>query len=230
MNAAAGMIRECSNEKTVTIVKDYIELIGSRSFRSFDKKKADLEFAENAYNAILNNIREQTLVNLNNNYDNLKSTFSGYALKQLETEYKKQLEICNDMEKFEDFIIRIMKAKFNSVLTNQFDSSIITSEYYNQHFIGDSDDDLESFKIIYKNIFYNWLLGDSANEYGYSNNYGISLQELTNGSISSLSLKNKTYRPEQGVSTGEIIFAVSFFAILISSSVALIFIKRKEKR
>lgn len=230
MAGAASMIRVCSNEKITSMVNDYIDTIGVKSFRSFDKQAADLEFANNAYKAILINIQNQTIVNLNEEFEEMSKSLSGVALSDLENQYNEQLAICNDLDTFEWTVIEIMRQKYDSILNQYLIDENITYEEYKTLFIGNSDSDLEKFKEIYLNIFYSWALGDDAQSYGYDNIYGITLQELTDAAITSTSLQQKKTNASKGATPSEITVAIIFGSLSLATAGALIWVEILKRR
>ena len=230
MAGAAGMIRVCSNEKISTMVNTYIEQIGVRSFKAFDKKAADLEFAEKAYEAMLINMQNQTISNLNASYEDLAKDMQGTALDALKEQYDAQLESCKDIGQFEWLVIEIMRQKYNSVLSEQLDNKVITYDEYKAKFIPEGEENLTAFKEIYTNIFYKWALGSDAAEYGYTEDYGITLQELTDATISSVVLRNEPIEITGPTST-EIIVAIVFgVASLLTAGALISFEVVKKKR
>ena len=230
MAGAAGMIRVCSNEKISTLVNDYIEKIGVRSFRDFDKQKADLEFAEKAYEAILVNMQTQTIANLTDSYEKLAKQTTGTALDELKATFDAQLKACNDIGQFEWLVIEIMRQKYNSVLSEQLDKKIISYEDYKAKFIPEGEASLTSFKDIYKDIFYKWALGDDAITYGYTEDYGITLQELTDATISSIVLREKPIELADGPTAGEITVAVVFGTLSLLTAGALVTLEVLKKK
>ena len=230
MAGAAGMIRVCSNEKISTLVNDYIEQIGVRSFRDFDKQKADLEFAEKAYEAILVNMQTQTIANLTDSYEKLAKNATGTALDELKAEYDAQLASCNDIGQFEWLVIEIMRQKYNSVLGDQYVKDIITYDEYKNRIIPEGEANLTAFKEIYKDIFYKWALGDDAIIYGYTEDYGITLQELTDATIDSVVLKEKTVELSKTPTTGEITVAVVFGTLSLLTAGALVTLEVLKKK
>ena len=230
MAGAAGMIRVCSNEKISTLVNDYIEKIGVRSFRDFDKEKADLEFAEKAYEAILVNMQSQTIANLNDSYEKLAKNTTGTALDELKAEYDAQLASCNDIGQFEWLVIEIMRQKYNSVLGDQYVKDIITYDEYKNRLILEGEANLTAFKEIYKDIFYKWALGDDAITYGYIEDYGITLQELTDATIDSVVLKEKAVELSKNPTTGEITVAVVFGTLSLLTAGALVTLEVLKKK
>lgn len=231
MTQAASLVRECSNEKVTAAVNDYIDIVSVKSFRSFDKQAADLEFADNAYKAILAHMQEQTIANLNASFEEMSASLSGVALDNLKEEYEAQLAICENVEDFETFIIEVMRQKCNSVLNEKYSNNVISYEEYMALYVGETDEDFENFRVTYKNIFYCWALGDSAEEYGFANTYNITLQELTDAAISNTSLQKKKAEINKGLTTSEIV-AVSVLggaSILSICGLALVNILKKRK-
>ena len=230
MASAAGMIRVCSNEKISTLVNEYIEQIGVRSFRDFNKEEADLEFAAKAYEAILVNMQTQTITNLKNSYDELSKTMKGTELDALKEEYEIQLAACNDISQFEWIVIEIMRQKYNSVLSEQLDKKIITYDEYKAKFIPEGEANLVKFKDIYKAIFYKWALGDDAVNYGYTEDYGITLQELTDATIDSVVLREKPKEIAKGATSAEITVAVVFGTLCLLTAGALVTLEVLKKK
>ena len=230
MAGAAGMIRVCSNEKISTLVNDYIEQIGVRSFRDFDKEKADLEFAAKAYEAILIKMQTQTIANLNESYEQLAKNAEGTALDELKEEYEAQLAACKDIGQFEWLVIEIMRQKYNSYFSDQYLKDVITYEEYRAKVIPEGEANLAAFKKIYTDIFYKWALGDDAISYGYTEDYGITLQELTDATISSVVLREKKVEISNTPTTGEVTVAVVFGTLSLLTAGALITLEVLKKK
>ena len=230
MAGAAGMIRECSNEKISTLVNDYVEQIGVRSFRDFDKEKADLEFAAKAYEAILINMQTQTIANLNESYEQLAKSAEGTALDELKEEYESQLAACKDIGQFEWLVIEIMRQKYNSFFSDQYLKDAITYDEYRAKVIPDGEANLTAFKKIYTDIFYKWALGDDAISYGYTEDYGITLQELTDATISSVVLREKKVEISNTPTTAEVTVAVVFGTLSLLTAGALITLEVLKKK
>lgn len=230
MAGAAGLIRVCSNEKISTLVNDYIEQIGVRSFREFDKKKADLEFAEKAYEAILVNMQNQTVATLTESYENLSKSAEGTALDALTEEYNTQLAACKDIGQFEWLVVEIMRQKYNTFLNEQYFNNTITYEEYKARFIPEDEVSLVKFKDIYKEIFYKWALGDDAITYGYTEDYGITLQELTDTTIKTVSLKEKPIELSKAPTPAEITVAVVFGTLCLLTAGALVTLEVLKKK
>ncbi|MBO7614225.1 MAG: hypothetical protein J6T15_00780 [Bacilli bacterium] len=230
MAGAAGMIRVCSNEKISTLVNDYIEQIGVRSFRDFDKEKADLEFAAKAYEAILLKMQAQTIANLKESYETLSKNAKGTELDELKAEYDAQLAACNDLGQFEWLVIEIMRQKYNSFFSDQYLKDAITYEEYRAKVVPEGEASLASFKKIYTDIFYKWALGDDAISYGYTEDYGITLQELTDATISSIILKEKTVEISKAPTAAEITVAVVFGTLCLVTAGALVTFEVLKKR
>ena len=230
MAGAAGLIRVCSNEKISTLVNNYIEQIGVRSFREFDKKKADLEFAEKAYEAILVNMQNQTIATLTESYENLSKSAEGTALDALTEEYNAQLAACKDIGQFEWLVVEIMRQKYNTFLNEQYFNNAITYEEYKARFIPEGEASLVKFKDIYKEIFYKWALGDDAITYGYTEDYGITLQELTDTTIKTVSLKEKPIELSKAPTPAEITVAVVFGTLCLLTAGALVTLEVLKKK
>ncbi|MCQ2086807.1 MAG: hypothetical protein MJZ37_01840 [Bacilli bacterium] len=230
MTDAASLVRQCSMEKVSAAVNDYIDIISVKSFRSFDKQAADLEFADNAYKAILINMQEQTIANLDASYSELSSSLSGKALEDLKEEYDAQKAICEDLEEFEIFVVEIMRQKCNSILNEKYSNNLLTFEDYSSLYIGETDAEFESFKTTYKNIFYCWALGDAAESYGFTNSYNITLQELTDAAITNTSLQKKKLDLSEGLTSTEIVVISVLGGSAAVSFGALAFLKIAKKR
>ena len=231
MTTAARMIRECSNEKINVLVNNYVEQISFNIFHSFDKEKEDRLFAAKAYEAIIINMQSRTIANLKESYEKLSKTLKGTALDTLTEEYNAQLAACNDIGQFEWLVIEIMRQKYNSFFSEQYLRNIITYDEYKAKVIPEGEASLTEFKKIYTGIFYKWALGEDAFSYGYTEDYGITLQELTDATISSVVLKEKQVEISKDPTTAEIVVAVVFgtLSLLTAGSLITLEVLKKKK-
>ena len=175
-------------------------------------------------------MQTQTIANLNESYEQLAKNAEGTALDELKEEYEAQLAACKDIGQFEWLVIEIMRQKYNSYFSDQYLKDVITYEEYRAKVIPEGEANLAAFKKIYTDIFYKWALGDDAISYGYTEDYGITLQELTDATISSVVLREKKVEISNTPTTGEVTVAVVFGTLSLLTAGALITLEVLKKK
>ena len=234
MTNAALRIRECSGESLKTSINHYISGVSVQSFRDFDRAKADAEFAEAAYQAILISLQETVKNTLTENYEKAKANKSGRALKDLEEAYNKEMEQVSHLHFlenisddecegcFEDVVIEIMRLKYLSILNNKLDQKEITTEIFNEY--ANLASDVETFAPVYKDIFYSWAIG-AENDMEVK----ITLQELSDAAIENTSNKINPPVADVKVLPLEWIIIGGVSTVLIALVVVYIFISKKKE-
>jgi len=203
MTNAAFMLRECSGTEVIQSVNNYISAIGYRSFKDFDKEAADAEFVQAAYQAILINMQQQVLVQLDAAFDEAKKSgkYVGTALTELENTYTEQRAAVEDVEEFEIMVLEIMRQKYISVLCNKLNDKLITDVEYQQGWLKAID--VDTFAPTYKEIFKCWALNvPSETE--------MTLEELTTATIQQATHNAVYIEGNKELTSGEITFLSIF--------------------
>ena len=205
MQGAAKQIRQCSGMSARVEVNHYITTVTSSSFRSFDKTKADEEFFEAVYKAILLHMQNQVIKTLEENKPN---SVSGEAIKQ----YEDELAAVKDIEEFEEIVLEILRVRYNA----------ITGENVKQG----------EFKDIYLQIFRAWALDEDLplNLQGK----GVTLQTLTDETINASVNRANKYKMETEMSNKERTFIIAFAigggtALLASVTIPSIATRKRRK-
>jgi len=224
MTDSVLMIRNCSGEAVCKEVKMTLSVLSVKTFRDFDRAKADEEFVINAYNAILKTLQERVIAALEDSYNQKKSSgsFTGTSMDDLNKEFQEQIDACNDIETFEMMIIEVMRLKYITVFTNRFVDNQINEDAYNQAMEYSSS--LETFEPIYKEIFRSWALNEESE-------YGITLSEISDATIETTTGKVGEEKPMlASLTTLEIKFITIFAGSFILLGLCLAIIKRRENR
>ena len=139
MKGAALQIRKCSGARMKMVVNDYISSVTEKSFIKFDETKANDDFVNAVYQAIMRNMQQQVI-------DALKREHKPSSNYEKELLYKQQLEACEDDESFEQIVIEVLRQKYVSITKEEIA--------------------VEDFEKIYHKIFRSWALDDpTLNEY-----------------------------------------------------------------
>ena len=233
MTEAAQRIRQCSGEAMKTTINHYISGVSVQSFRDFDRAKADAEFAEAAYKAILISLQETVMNTLTENFEKAKANKSGRALKDLEEAYQEEMEQVKHLHFledktdeecegcFEDVVIEVMRLKFLSILNNKKDNKEITDELFAEY--ASLALDVETFTPIYKDIFFCWATGAENNL-----EIEITLQELSDAAIENTSTKFNQESANVKMLGVDWIIIGSFVAVAALLAVGYILISRRK--
>lgn len=92
-------VKNCSGEKMVREVNNYVTNVSLKTFRDYDPITADKEYVEATYNAILVYLQEQTLAKLKITFEDAKyqARFDAQKLRTLEDSYKKESEAVGEV-------------------------------------------------------------------------------------------------------------------------------------
>ena len=233
MTDAALRLRECSGEAQKANINHYITGLSVQSFRDFDRAKADAEFAEAAYQAILISLQETVQNTLTENYEKAKANKSGRALQDLTEAYEKEMEQVSHLHFlenisdeecsgcFEDIIIEVMRLKYLTILNNKKEQEEISNELFNEHVNLASD--VESFAAVYKDIFFCWATGQETNS-----EVKITLQELSDAAIESTTAKINPETIDVKIMNVEWVIIGSITGLMVILSALYIFISRKK--
>ena len=235
MQQIALRIRECSGEAMRASINRYITGVSSQSFRDFDREKADEEFAQAAYEAVLVSLQSTVLANLEKNYQEARKGKSGKALEKLTAEYEKEkeqvshlhfLEGISDEECdgcFEDIVIEVMRQKFISIMDERYLEGSLEESVYIEYL--EKTQDVVTFTPVYKEIFHCWVLNEED-----TSEIQISMETLSNATIETttqrIQPKGLTVRK---LTTGEII-AFSSIAAAVLLVLAAYVVKPLKKR
>ena len=108
MKDAALHIRKCSSAKMKVVVKDYIQVVKISSFREFNETKAEEEFVNAIYEAIMLNMQQQVI-------DSLERSHKPTNNPEKELLYQQQLEVCKNYDTFEQLVLEVLRQKYNSI-------------------------------------------------------------------------------------------------------------------
>ena len=108
MKDAALHIRKCSSAKMKVVVKDYIQVVKISSFREFDETRAEEEFVDAIYEAIMLNMQQQVI-------DSLERSHKPTNNPEKELLYQQQLEVCKNYDTFEQLVLEVLRQKYNSI-------------------------------------------------------------------------------------------------------------------
>lgn len=187
MTNAARRVKACSGMKVIESINSYISGVSAMSFRNYDKAAADEAFFQAAYNAILLNLQEQTLTQLENIYNENKGKVSPSKLIELTEAYNAEVakvSILMDLENetnydtFEYMVVEVMRQKYISLLNTKLTENEIDQTVYNEQILYTVDK--VEFKPKYISIFKSWTLQDESYD---DSPVKISLEELSNASI-----------------------------------------------
>lgn len=184
-------VRKCSHESVKLAVNQSITTITSKSFRDFDKAKADREFVETLEPVMMATMQSQVLAVLEEEYNN-----SDHRNKDKDQVILDEIEAVKDIEMFRIMVMEVLRQKYES---------LDGSKSYK--------DDLEKFtEEIYWPCFEAWALDKESP-------VGFTFEELTKATIESSSKRANSYVIATSADKPEIVF-ISVFAIVTAVAIA----------
>lgn len=210
MGNAALKIRNCTGEKTVTTIQNYISVIKVTSFKDVEyKQKADEIFAETCYQAILVQMQSEVLASLNAN----KPDGNNQAAMD---QYNEEVAAVSDIEEFEIIVTEVLRQKYLA-LTGLDDSEVELDDFHDN---------------IYWPIFRAWALNEEVPATIFPDGNVITLEELTKATVNETVQKGANFKWEVNATKGDITFIIimaSLTVVLIGAAIAVpTILKRKE--
>jgi hypothetical protein len=198
-------VRKCSHESVKLAVNQSITTITSKSFRDFDKDKADREFVETLEPVMMATMQSQVLAVLEEEYNN-----SDHRNKDKDQVILDEIEAVKDIEMFRIMVMEVLRQKYES---------LDGSKSY--------EDDLEKFsEEIYWPCFEAWALDKESP-------VGFTFEELTKATIESSSKRANSYVIATSADKPEIVF-ISVFAgvtaLAIAGAIAVPTVLKKKRR
>ena len=198
-------VRKCSHESVKLAVNQSITTITSKSFRDFDKAKADREFVETLEPVMMATMQSQVLAVLEEEYNN-----SDHRNKDKDQVILDEIEAVKDIEMFRIMVMEVLRQKYES---------LDGSKSYK--------DDLEKFtEEIYWPCFEAWALDKESP-------VGFTFEELTKATIESSSKRANSYVIATSADKPEIVF-ISVFAgvtaVAIAGAIAVPTVLKKKRR
>ena len=211
MQGAAKQIRQCSGESVKKNVNQYITVVTESSFRNFDEAKANREFVQAVYKAILLHMQNQVIQTLEEGHK------QPYSNLEAEKQFQDELKACKDIETFEEIVLEVLRNKYVELT-------------------GDNVSDIKAFKRdVYMKIFEAWALDKSLDEVDpdlAARGVKITLEELTTATIDVTTNRAKVLEPLHEITKPEQTFLIAFVAGsvgLLGISIALPLILKRRK-
>ena len=197
-------VRKCSKESVKMAVNHSITTITSKSFRDFDKDKADREFVETLEPVMMATMQSQVLAILEEQYEN-----SDHRNKEKDQVLLDEIDAVKDIETFRIMVMEVLKQKYET---------LEGSKVY---------EDLQAFTDeIYWPCFEAWALDKDSP-------FGFTFEELTKATIESSSKRANSYAFATSADKPEIVF-ISVFAgvsaLVVAGAIVVPTILKKKRR
>ena len=197
-------VRKCSKEAVKMAVNHSITTITSKSFRDFDKDKADREFVETLEPVMMATMQSQVLAVLEEQYNN-----SDHRNKEKDQVLLDEIDAVKDIETFRIMVMEVLKQKYET---------LEGSKVY---------EDLQTFTDeIYWPCFEAWALDKESP-------VGFTFEELTKATIESSSKRANNYVIATSADKPEIVF-ISVFAgvsaLVVAGAIVVPTVLKKKRR